>query len=534
MVRRCTLFGLAAAALAEDVAVSSEPYSPPTSIEGSIFFEPFLDDWASRWTVSKDADFTGTWKHEEYAHNALEGDKGLVVGNQARKHAVSTLFDTPVDPNGKGLVVQYELQLKSGLECGGAYLKLLTSTDKLDAHGFVADTPYTIMFGPDKCGATNKVHFILRHKSPTTGEWEEKHLASAPAPITDKKTHLYTAVVGSDNTVKILVDNREVKTASFLSDEDFKPSVNPPKEIDDPADVKPEDWVDEAKMDDPEASKPEDWDEDAPAQIDDPKASKPDAWLDDAPLQVPDPNAVVPGDWDEEEDGEWEAPLVDNPDCKKAGCGEWLPPKIPNPDFKGKWYAPKVDNPAYKGVWSPAKIPNPNYYYDANPHAMAPIGGIGIELWTMQDGILFDNILISHDPEAASVAAKTYEARREKEDELVKRDVPDIERQPGFAGSVAYYAALALRFVKTNPIPVGLAICLGMLPLIFFCCCRSTNRYEAKVPAAKKESGPSSAAGSSGDAGAGSSSDPAPAADGSSGDEKTTKSKGKARARKVD
>ena len=71
-----------------------------------------------------------------------------------------------------------------------------------------------------------------------------------------------------------------------------------------------------------------------------------------------------------------------------------------------------------------------------------------------QDGILFDNILISHDPEAASVAAKIYEARKEKEDELLKRDVSDIERQPGFAGSVAYYAALALRFVKTNPIPV--------------------------------------------------------------------------------
>ena len=39
------------------------------------------------------------------------------------------------------------------------------------------------------------------------------------------------------------------------------PSVNPPKEIDDPDDKKPEDWVDEAKIDDPEATKPDDWDE---------------------------------------------------------------------------------------------------------------------------------------------------------------------------------------------------------------------------------------------------------------------------------
>ena len=74
------------------------------------------------------------------------------------------------------------------------------------------------------------------------------------------------------------------------------------------------------------------------------------------------------------------------------GCGEWKAPIIPNPAYKGKWYAPRVDNPDYKGVWAPRKIDNPHYFVDETPHAMAPIGGIGIELWTMQDGILFDNI----------------------------------------------------------------------------------------------------------------------------------------------
>lgn len=49
--------------------------------------------------------------------------------------------------------------------------------------------------------------------------------------------------------------------------EDFTPSVNPPKEIDDPKETKPEDWVDEAKIVDPEATKPEDWDEEAPREI---------------------------------------------------------------------------------------------------------------------------------------------------------------------------------------------------------------------------------------------------------------------------
>ena len=45
-----------------------------------------------------------------------------------------------------------------GLECGGAYLKLLKEDAALHAEEFSNASPYVIMFGPDKCGATNKVH----------------------------------------------------------------------------------------------------------------------------------------------------------------------------------------------------------------------------------------------------------------------------------------------------------------------------------------------------------------------------------------
>ena len=39
---------------------------------------------------------------------------------------------------------------------------------------------------------------------------------------------------------------------------------------------------------------------------------------------IPDPDAEKPEDWDEEMDGDWEAPLIDNPECKAApGCGTW-------------------------------------------------------------------------------------------------------------------------------------------------------------------------------------------------------------------
>ena len=121
------------------------------------------------------------------------------------------------------------------------------------------------MFGPDKCGNTNKVHFIFRHRNPLTKEWEEKHMNSPPAGKFEKLTGLYTLIVHPDNTFKVLINNEEVKKGSLL--EDFTPSVNPDKEIDDVNDTKPADWVDDEKIQDPSATKPEDWDEDAPMEI---------------------------------------------------------------------------------------------------------------------------------------------------------------------------------------------------------------------------------------------------------------------------
>lgn len=47
--------------------------------------------------------------------------------------------------------------MTDGLECGGAYMKLLQDNTKLHAEEFSNASPYVIMFGPDKCGATNKV-----------------------------------------------------------------------------------------------------------------------------------------------------------------------------------------------------------------------------------------------------------------------------------------------------------------------------------------------------------------------------------------
>jgi calnexin len=52
---------------------------------------------------------------------------------------------------------QYANCFVDGLECGGAYMKLLQDNKALHAEEFSNASPYIIMFGPDKCGATNKV-----------------------------------------------------------------------------------------------------------------------------------------------------------------------------------------------------------------------------------------------------------------------------------------------------------------------------------------------------------------------------------------
>ncbi|WVN87043.1 uncharacterized protein L203_102219 [Cryptococcus depauperatus CBS 7841] len=418
---------VAAGAMADNQVVFQ-----PTSLTAP-FIEQFLESISEgRWTVSRatkqtpvgDETFSyiGQWEIEEpEVYPGIPGDKGLVLKTKAAHHAISTLFPEPIDPKGKPLVVQYEVKLQKGLECGGAYIKLLADEEGGLRAGedYTDKTPFVIMFGPDKCGSTNKVHFIFRHKNPLTGEWEEKHLKNPPAPKITKTTALYTLITNPDQTFEILINDESVRKGSLL--EDFDPPVNPPKEIDDPEDFKPESWVDEAEIDDIGATKPDDWDEDAPLMIVDETAEKPEGWLDDEPELIGDPEAEKPEEWDDEEDGDWIPPQVPNPKCEAApGCGVWSAPKIKNPNFKGKWTIPKIPNPAYKGLWAPRKVPNPSYFEDLHPSDFTKIGGVGIELWTMTEDILFDNIYIGHDAAQAKTFAKeTYHVKKplEKEEE---------------------------------------------------------------------------------------------------------------------
>lgn len=91
--------------------------------------------------------------------------------------------------------------------------------------------------------------------------------------------------------LQVLINNEEVESGELEADWDFLP----PKKIRDPSQSKPEDWDDNATIPDPDDQKPEDWDK---------------------PEHIPDPEATKPEDWDDEMDGEWEAPMIDNPEYK--------------------------------------------------------------------------------------------------------------------------------------------------------------------------------------------------------------------------
>lgn len=338
----------------------------------------------------------------------------------ATHHAISTLLPEIIDPKGKSFVFQYEVKLQNLLECGGAYAKLLTKSANFSARLFDDKAPYTIMFGPDKCGLTNKIHFIFRHKNPITGKYEEKHLRNAPPVSLTKLSTLYTLVVQPTNDFTIYVNQEKVLSGNLLRD--FEPAVNPPAEIEDPTDTKPIDWVDDDKIPDPKAKKPEDWDESAPMYIDDMNATMPEDWLVNEPLNVDDPEAKKPEDWNEEDDGKWIPRQIKNPACKKvSGCGIWTRPRIQNPEYKGKWFSPLIENPSYKGPWERRKVPNPEFFEDLHPCDFEPIGAIGFELWTMQPNILFDNIFIGYDEkEAFDFGSKTWAVKYSLEKALEK------------------------------------------------------------------------------------------------------------------
>merc|ERR1711874_577409 len=189
----------------------------------------------------------------------------------------------------------------------------------------------------------------------------------------DVFTHLYTLIVNTDGTYEVLIDNESAQKGSLTDDWDFLP----PKKIKDPEVSKPDDWVDAAKIDDPEDVKPEDWEK---------------------PEHIADPDATKPEDWDDEMDGEWEPPMIDNP------------------DYKGAWVHPEIDNPEYNAADAEGIAK-----YEENCK-------IGFDLWQVKSGTIFDNLIITDDPAAAKKAGEDLWAVT-KDAEKKMKDAQDEEER---------------------------------------------------------------------------------------------------------
>ncbi|KAF3834834.1 hypothetical protein F7725_027392 [Dissostichus mawsoni] len=121
------------------------------------------------------------------------------------------------------------------------------------------------------------------------------------------------------------------------------------------------------------------------------------------PKKVKDPEAKKPEDWDDQE-------------------------KVPDPEDQkpeGKWVHPEVDNPEYT---ADSEI----YKYDS-------IGVIGLDLWQVKSGTIFDNFLITNDPKLAEEVGndmwgKTKDAEKkmkegQEEEERKKREEDDNQRK---------------------------------------------------------------------------------------------------------
>merc|ERR1712060_643428 len=338
-----------------------------------------------RWTTSKWKESEGTagkWVSTAGKWFADEAeDKGIQTGEDSRFFGISAAFDS-FSNEGKELIVQYQAKYEKDIECGGGYVKLGAKMD--NATTFGDPTAYNIMFGPDKCGYTKRTHLIFNYK----GKNVLKKSDLAYKQENDGTSHVYRLVLKPDNTARVEIDEEKIYEGSLKEDWELLAA----KEISDPDDKKPGDWVDDSMMDDPEDKKPDDWTDEK--RIVDPDASKPD-------------------DWDDEEDGEWEAPMKDNP------------------AYKGDWYVKRISNPAYKGVWEAKKIANPEYVDDDKLYSYADFGFVGFDLWQVKGGTIFDNVIITDDvAEADAFVAKwkaisEVETAKKKEEDDAKKAEAD-------------------------------------------------------------------------------------------------------------
>jgi len=352
---------------------------------GETFFEEnFSGDWESRWVQSEHKDDLGKFATTAGKYNDGSGAVGLQTSQDAKFYDISAKFNSFSNTD-KTMVVQYAVKHEQGIDCGGAYLKL--GGGDFDGKKFQGDTAYNVMFGPDICGMTKRTHLIFNYK----GKNVLKKSDLAYKQENDGTSHVYRLVLKPDNTARVEIDEEKIYEGSLKEDWELLA----PKEILDPADKKPSDWVDDSMMDDPADKKPDDW---------------------VTEKRIVDSAAKKPDDWDDEEDGEWEAPMIDNP------------------EYKGDWSVKRISNPAYKGVWEANKIANPEYVDDDKLYKFDDFGFIGFDLWQVKGNSIFDNVIITDDVAEADAFVKKWKTLSEVE-QAKKKEEDDKKAEEAKAAS---------------------------------------------------------------------------------------------------
>ncbi|KAF9113964.1 calreticulin 3 [Mortierella sp. AM989] len=369
------------------------------SAAGQTFLEETFsnDSWEDRWTTSSAREDLGQFALSSGTFHAdKEYAQGLQTTQDHRFYSISTPFSSVLDNSKDDLIVQYTVKQEVSQECGGSYLKLLP--EGYDAKAFNGESEYAIMFGPDVCGAQNRVHVIFNYKG-------KNYLTKKEFPVPrDNKTHFYRLTVHPDQKYSLVIDG-DVKVDHVSIEEHW--DVYAPRTIPNPEEKKPEDWVDVKEIEDPTHVKPENYDS--------------------IPRYIPDPEAAQPEDWDVESDGDWEAAEIPNPDFE-----EWTPKFIPNPEYKGEWKATDIPNPEFK------EDQDLTHY---------KIGGVGLDLWQVKSGSIFDDIIVTTDAEVADKyldqwktnfakekdvlaeleAEKLKKEEAEKKEEINKDEVDELE-----------------------------------------------------------------------------------------------------------
>ena len=325
----------------------------------TVFFEDNFDDddWDRRWIQSRNRPIKGDGKIGSFRltagayYGSQSAQRGLQTVDEAAYYQFSSKLAQPMNTSGRDFVLQYTVRFENGYECSGGYVKLLSSS--MQPQKFSGNSQYLLMFGPEVCKPnTHKVMFIVERNDTYH---DNKEFVDS---FYDELTHAYTLIIFANRTYQIRLDGQFALGGDI--DDHFE--LFGSKLIPDPDDQMPEDWDNRKVIPDPDDVKPDYWDE--------------------RPL-IEDPDATQPPEWREDINGKWKPPLIQNP------------------NYRGIWKPRVIQNPNYQGEWVPRMIENPEYVRDPGFGVFEDIGYIGLEVFQVTPGSIFDNFLITDDVEYA-------------------------------------------------------------------------------------------------------------------------------------